>query len=78
MKPNFYGFGKALLAAHIDIGKRDTALTYDYLRDLVVDIRCARRDRLDEYAAKQTTEFRRLWSTRRETRITKYGVPEPR
>jgi hypothetical protein len=47
-----------------------------YLQDLVVDIRCARRDGLSEYAEKCAQEFRSLWSGRHAATIDKHGAPE--
>lgn len=59
----------------------DKNLTRDYLRDLVNDIRCARRDDcpanpLLAYADKCAAEFRTLWASRHNARIGKYGVPQ--
>lgn len=47
----------------------DKQLVYASLRDLVVDIRCARRDHCEAnpllaYAEKCIAEFRVLWATR--------------
>jgi hypothetical protein len=39
-------------------------LAYASLRDLVTDIRCARRDGLPDYAIKCVAEFRALWPRR--------------
>ena len=47
----------------------------DYLRDLAVDIRCARRDGLPSYAAECVDTFRTLWPRRHAARIDRYGVP---
>ena len=51
-------------------------LTRMYLQDLVVDIRCARRDGLDDYAKSCEHKFRSLWAGRRSAHITRYGTPE--
>jgi hypothetical protein len=58
----------------------DTQLAFAYLRDLIVDIRCARRDHTDAnpllaYADKCAAEFRRLWPVRHGAHIGRYGVP---
>lgn len=39
-------------------------LDYATLRDLVVDIRCARRDGMSDYAEQCAAKFRRLWASR--------------
>lgn len=54
-----------------------TSLTRAYLRDLAIDIRCARRDNLGEYARAVVREFRELWTTRHNARLSRYGVPNP-
>ncbi len=53
----------------------DASLARDYLRDLAVDIRCARRDGLAEYAQKVAAEFRSLWPSRSNATIGPFGVP---
>jgi hypothetical protein len=50
-------------------------LQYDYMRDLIVDIRCARRDGLNQYATECTHQFRALWKTRHNAKIGPYGMP---
>jgi hypothetical protein len=52
-------------------------LTRFYLQDLVIDIRCARRDGLSDYADKCLAELRSLWASRHRAFIGQYGVPEP-
>ena len=52
-----------------------TDLTRFYLQDLIVDIRCARRDGLHKYASKCEGEFRALWPTRHNATIDRYGIP---
>ena len=54
---------------------RSQRLSYDYLKDLVVDIRCARRDGLSAYAEQQVQEFRRVWRWRNVVAIGRYGIP---
>ena len=50
-------------------------LTRFYLQDLVVDIRCARRDGLTAYAASCVHKFQSLWPHRHKASISKYGIP---
>lgn len=56
---------------------KNAALTRDWLRDLIVDIRCARRDGLTGYEAKCTRAFRRIWRRRHRCVTDRYGVPTP-
>lgn len=56
----------------------DAQLTRFYLRDLISDIRCARRDGMPEYALKCAEEFRALWAGRHDAKIERYGIPVPR
>ena len=51
-------------------------LQHDYMRDLIVEVRCAERDGLHEYAQKCRDSLRRLWKTRHSPKIDKYGVPQ--
>ncbi len=53
------------------------ALTRYYLQDLVVSIRCARRDGQDGYAQVCVDEFRALWPHRLRAVLDRYGVPRP-
>lgn len=46
-----------------------------YLLDLIVDIRCARRDGHEAYAQDQVAEFRRVWKIRHAPAIDRYGIP---
>ena len=58
----------------------DNSLARDYLRDLIVDIRCAKRDGLTQYAADCTAKLQKLWSARHSPVIDKYGMfvtPKP-
>ncbi len=48
-------------------------LALDTLRDLAVDIRCARRDGLPGYAEDCRREFRRVWALRHTARIGTHG-----
>lgn len=50
-------------------------LRREYLRDLVVNIRCARRDGLPDYAARTEAELRLLWRVRHTAPLTCWGVP---
>lgn len=50
-------------------------LTREYVRDLVVEIRCAWRDNLPNYAEKRERELSYLFSNRHGTRIDHYGMP---
>lgn len=53
-------------------------LTNDYLRDLVADLRCARRDCAQEYAQDCMRTFRRLWPRRHTVgSLTRFGIPIP-
>jgi hypothetical protein len=52
------------------------SLRRDYIRDLVVDVRCARRDNMPEYAEKCLAEISALLANRHNFRIGKYGLPE--
>ena len=54
---------------------RNKQLSNDYMRDLIVDIRCARRDNMPEYADKCINEFRVLWASRQHHKISRYGIP---
>lgn len=57
-------------------------LRRDYMRDLLTDIRCCRRERVAHdgsdllaYADKCAAEFRALWATRASRIVGRYGVP---
>ncbi len=61
---------------------QDCTLTRDYLRDLVADIRAARRDaaerndtELADYAKRRAYELRVLWRVRHAAPIDRYGTP---
>jgi hypothetical protein len=47
----------------------------EILLDLIVDIRCADRDGLTDYAAQQRAEFRRFWKVRHTARLDRCGWP---
>lgn len=64
---------------------RQTSLTFDYLRDLISDIRTARKHKLEypQYRDNQEIieadsirEFRKLWTKRHGARIGRFGIPE--
>ena len=50
-----------------------TSLVRDSLRDLVVDVRCAERDGLPDYAAKCRADIARIWPLRHTASIGRYG-----
>lgn len=50
-------------------------LCREYLRDLIVDVRCAERDGLPDYAKACREKIRALWPTRHTPRINRYGEP---
>jgi hypothetical protein len=50
-------------------------LIRDYLRDLIVDIRCARRDGLPLYAEECEAKFRAVWPQRFGLTVDRYGLP---
>lgn len=54
---------------------RKVKLTFDYLRDLLTDIRCARRDGLERYAREAELEFRAYWPNRHRCEIGIWGMP---
>lgn len=61
--------GVEIMAYMKPVKYTDKQLVYASLRDLVVDIRCARRDHCEAnpllaYAEKCIAEFRVLWATR--------------
>ena len=51
-------------------------LTRAYLRDLVTDIRCARRDGLYAYSLKVIVQFRELWPHRHLAKTDRHGMPK--
>ncbi len=55
--------------------QNSTNLTRDYLRDIVTDIRCARRDGLTDYAKQCEGIFRILFPSRHQASIDRYGMP---
>lgn len=51
------------------------SLLRDIIRDLIVDVRCAERDGLSEYAAKCRADLRKVLPTRHAPDLDRYGWP---
>lgn len=51
----------------------DVSLARDYLRDLIVEIRCARRDGHAAYAVECVQKVKNLWRKRHNTHPDRYG-----
>lgn len=52
-------------------------LVNDCIRDLIVDVRCAYRDNLPDYAEQCKRGIARIFATRHTVKLNRYGYPTP-
>lgn len=54
---------------------RQVSLVRDIIRDLIIDVRCAERDGLPDYASKCRADLARIIPTRHAPSLDRYGWP---
>ena len=48
---------------------------YDYMRNLIAEIKCARHDGFSDHAHRCECDLRRIWKVRHTVRVDRNGMP---